>query len=1104
MALHLHRSNRTESLVEALVAVVAPPPASPLVPECIVVQGRGMERWLAMRLADRLGVWANAEFPFPRRIVERGLDAVLGPETTEAFEPGSLTWAVAALLPAHVRDPAFASLARYLEGDTTGTRLFELAERIARTFDQYVVYRPAMVRGWERGTGAGWQPTLWRALVARHGARHVAARAAALVAAVEAGASRPAGLPPRISLFGVATLPPLYLQVLVTVARLVEVHLFVLSASGEYWGEIRSRREIIRELQRTGVDPAEAESRLHLVEGHPLLASLGRLGRDFQHILEAGSDYVDDPVDRYVDPGTASMLTALQSDMLHLRHRRSGGAAPPALPLAPDDASIAVHACHGPMREVEVLHDQLLALFDADPTLQPHEVVVMSPALDVYAPFVEAVFGPARSGAPPIPFHVADRGVRAVDESYDAFCRVLDLLPRRFTATEVMDLLELDAVRTRFGIASGDLELARRWVLAAGVRWGIDEEHRAALATPRLRTHTWRFGLDRLLLGQAMTGGNATCFAGVLPYDDVEGSEADLLGRLTSFCEGLFTLQMRLAAPRPLTDWPAALGEVLATTIADRGGAAAEHLRIRRALTSIAERAARAGFDAPVALDTVRGALDATLGEERPPEALLRGGVTFCALVPMRSIPFRVVALLGMSDETFPRSEPAFGFDLAAGERRPGDRARRDDDRYTFLEALLSARERLLITYVGQSIRDNARLPPSVVVSELLDAVEAAFIAPAGGPPPRAHIELRHKLQPFSPAYFRAEGDPRLFSYDQQACAGAASRLGPGRPHPLLLPAALPAPAATAYVALETFERFFEHPIRALLQHQLGLYLGEDATTLEDRDPTVLAGLEAWTVGDRLLERVLAGDDLDDAGAAVAASGLLPPGRLGTWHLSRLLPHVQALAAMTSRLTAGSRLPALDVDLDLEAFRLVGTLGDLWPQAQIHHQYSWLAGRSEIRLWIRHLILLTRARRGDPRETLVLGRDREVDGPAACRFTEVADPRGLLQRLAELYVRGQRVPLPFFARASRAYAEGIAGGTGTALRDARNAFTGSDGRVWGDLHDPYVRRLYAAHDADPFVPLPTAEPGLRFESLAGAVLGPLLDHRRLEVAPRIP
>ncbi|HVO24238.1 MAG TPA: exodeoxyribonuclease V subunit gamma [Candidatus Margulisiibacteriota bacterium] len=1092
--MHVHRSNRTERLVDVLAEVVARPIGEAPAPECIVVQGKGMERWLSMQLAQRFGVWANPDFPFPRKLIERAVAAVLGPEAASApcFEPETMMWAIADLLPQYLSRAAFASIHSYLAEDTSGTKRIALAQRIAETFDQYLVYRPEMILEWEQGGGADWQAVLWRALVERHGATHIAARAGALL---RAAPTAPAiGFPARVSLFGMSTLPPLYLRLLMSVAAHVELHLFVLSPSREYWADIRSRREVIRARRDVGADT------LHLAEGHPLLASLGRIGREFQQVLEASGDYQETDADLYQDPGTGSLLTTVQSDILTLTHRGPRGSRAP-LPYRDDDRSISVHACHSPMREVEVLHDQLLAAFDADRTLEPRDVVVMSPAIDAYAPLIDAVFG-STAGHARIPYRIADRNLRVTDEVVDAFGRLLAVLRGRLTATEVLDLLSMEAIHTRFGIAAEDLDLLRTWITEAGIRWGVDAAHRATNLQPAMHENTWRFGLDRLLLGYAMSGDERTLFRSVLPYDDVEGTGAALLGRLADFCETLFTLRAALEPARPLAIWPDTLSGALQRMIAVTPQTADQHQHIRSTLAELAACAATAGFHEPIDLDTLRSYLDVRLQRDSSSHGFLSGGVSFCALVPMRTIPFRVVCLLGMNDDLFPRAQRPFGFDLIAQRPRPGDRSSREDDRYLFLEALLSARQRLIITHVGQSVRDNREIPPSVVVSELLDTLDDSFGSDTT--PLRERLVVRHPLQPFSPRNFGSD-DPRRSSYSASHWAGARALGQPRRSAPPFVCAPLPPSDDQAAVGLDDLVRFFEHPARAFLQRRVQLYLGNDAPIVEDREPMDLDNLALWTVGDRLLQVVVKGADLATAFAPLRASGVLPLGVPGECLYDELRPQIELIGRRARELMRGGRCRPVEIDAVLARTRITGLLRDLFAAGQVRYQFSRLGGRHELGVWIRHLVLNWLRPPACAADSFIVGRPSGADPSVIVRFHAVADPVPILQDLLSLYWLGQTLPLPLFPRTSRAYVQalqsgGMEDGGRAALAAARAVFTRTGGPVPSEGEDVYVQQLFATCDPlDPTFPplageLPTAA---TFAAAARSVFEPLLAHREI-------
>ncbi len=599
---HVHRSNRVEVLVEALSEIVARPLASPLAAETIVVQSRGMERWLSIQLAERLGVWAAARFPFPRAFVDEVLTRVLGQpadDHQDQFSRERLTFWIARLLSESTDDPAFAAIARYLAEDRAGHQLLELAARIADLYDEYLVYRPEVVLRWQESgpvttdaTDGSWQALLWRRLVGCMGGEHMASRSRRFLAQWLELQSLPAGLPERVSVFGVSALPPVYLEVLDALSQRIEVHLFCFSPSREHVTEIRSQREIFRELRReevAGRASVDPESLL-LAEGNPLLATFGRVEREFQQVLEAVSDYDEGSADLYVDPGGDSALHVLQGDVLHLRHRGAGQVEPPQV-LAPNDHSISVHSCHGPSREVDVLRDQLRARFEADPTLSPQDVVVMAPDIEAYAPLIEAAFGGDRRDRLAIPYCIADRSNRMASEVAQAFQAVLQLLRGRLAASEVADLLHHRPIRDRFGIVVEELPQITRWIGEAGIRWGVDAADRESCGQPASDANTWRFGLHRLLLGYAMPGNDRELFAGALPHDDVEGSSAAALGRLAEMCEHLFELRASLDRELDLAQWVPRLEQVLSRTVAVEPRLEWEVQAVREAIRTLGERA---------------------------------------------------------------------------------------------------------------------------------------------------------------------------------------------------------------------------------------------------------------------------------------------------------------------------------------------------------------------------------------------------------------------------------------------------------------------------------------------------------------------------------
>jgi exodeoxyribonuclease V gamma subunit len=1098
--LHLYTSNRLEALLGALVDVVERPLADPLAAEQVVVPNQGLARWLSWQLAERLGVCANVRFPFPDQLLSEAGRALLpGAPEGRPFETDVLAWRVLARLPDLARGPGGRALEHYLEvGGYPGVRdvkALQLARAVAETLELYTVFRADLLEGWEAGEEPGdWQAQLWRSLVAERPGAHRAARMAALGRALRrvagAAANLPAGLPERISVFGLGTLAPLRLQVFAALAEVVPVHLFALNPSQAYWSDLRSHREMARRARRRAAAagapvPEEGE---HYEVGNPLLASMGRLGREFFDAL-AELPAVEGP-DLFADPGEGSLLCCLQSDVLHLRQRGT-----PDLPrkaLDPGDRSVEIHVCHSPQREVEALHDRMLAWFQELPDLEPGEILVATPDPETYAPFVGAVFGGCPDPACRIPFGLADGSLRRESPLAGAFLSLLKLPASRFGAAGVLDLLEVGALRRRFGFEDGDRDVVRRWVEQTRVRWGVDAAHREAQGLPAFGENSWRAGLDRLFLGYALgtglrapksRGSAEGLFAGVLPYDDLEGNEARVLGCLAEFAQRLFAAAGNFERPRPPARWAEDLLAAFEAFFLPDEDEEREAQRVRGELGRLAELGREAAFGAEVSLGAVRAHLEAELGRVAAGAGYRPGRVTFAGLRALRSVPFRVVALIGMNDGAFPRVGRAPGFDRMAQNPRPGDPTARDEDRYAFLEALLAAREKFYVSYVGRRVRDNQPVPPSVVVSELFDALAEGFTHPGGELP--GALTTHHRLQPFSPDYFRPGSG--LSSASVENLEGVRALCGPAaEPRPFVRSPLPPPEGGAPAVELGELVRFFSHPVKAFLQRRLGLRLGEDAYGVEEREPVAVEGLDRYWVEEELTARALAGGDLDGAYRVLRAQGRLPPGRPGEVAFEVLRGRVQGFLEAARPHLAGEELPPLELDLRVGEVRLAGRLAGARPGGLLRLRCARVKGKDLVRGWVEHLALAAAAAPGYPGETVVLGTDE------GWRFRRPADPAGLLAALLEAYFRGLASPLPFFPKTSLEYARRSLDPeyAGRELAEARKVW--EDGyKRRGEGSDPYLRQAFGGIDPlDPRGPL-----GDAFERLALSLGRPLLQHR---------
>ncbi len=1056
--LHLFQSNYLETLAERLGRVLAVPCSDPLVSEIVVVQNVGMGRWLSRHIARHAGIVANIHFPLPARFAWQVLAGQLEQEGGQAnYDRGVLRWRVLMALAGLVEDPAFIRIRTYLQGDVDGRKTFHLAGVIADLFDKYLVYRPDMLLGWESGKDEGWQAILWRQL-AEAGGQHRAGQLRIFLDRFKNGNLDVTGLPERVCLFGIGSLAPVYLEVIHAVSMSVDVYLFHLSPCRQYWGDLVSDGEMAKKRRNWRRRDLEDVSR-YFETGNPLLASFGQVGREFmQQLAELDAREHD----CYREPAGATLLAQLQRDLLDLRNPSDPSV--DLIPVSADDRSVQFHSCYSRMREVQVLHDHLLALFEKAPDLAPGAVLVMAPDIEAYAPAVRAVFNGGDGGAT-IPWSMADLAARTELPMVDAFLQILALAESRCSAPEVLALLETDPVRRCFAITDEEVEVIRGWVRDSGIRWGLDPAHRHSFAPAMEEAHSWQFGMDRLFLGY-FGGPAASMFEGVAPCGAMNSERAGLLGRLARFLD---LLQKHCAALRR-EQAPEHWGDLLLRIMDDffGGDGGEEDLEasrlLRETIYTLVDDCGAAGYDRPLSLTVVRSWFDQAFAEPGGGRVFPGGRVTVCNMVPMRSVPFDVICLLGMNDTDFPRQRKPVSFDLMATEPRPGDRNRRNDDRYLFLEAMISARKTLYISWVGQSLQDNSVRPPSVVVAELLDYLERGYRLEDG----RSLVTL-HPAQPFSPRCFDPDSGPVSYAAQWFPGAGEPVEAEPFAEAPL--PETETGPPE---VDLEQLKRFWSHPVRFFLHERLGVNLRAEDTLLPENEPFDLDHLEHYALISRLVREPAENRDSANWLARLRAEGVLPHGGFGDTVLREARQVADALEERFAGLLAGPR-DRIEFELPVGQDILRGLLDSLYAGGCVRFRPARLKGRDMIRLWIDHLVLNCLAPAGVEPVSHHVARDKTLClGP-------VGSPAEKLEFLLHHYRRGLRQPLHFFPETSRAWAE--------AKEDRREA------RAYASWNGGYKRRG-EAEDSAYAVGLRGRDPlDDSFRKLAAGVFGPLLSCR---------
>ena len=1068
--LNIYTSNCMETLAEQLALIVSEPLSSPFSREIIVVQSRGMERWAAMELARHNGICANCFFPFPNTFLQEMFKKTI-PDLPEesSFDPLTMTFKIMKVLPECIDLPGFESLKRYIGDENTGMKLFQISKRIADLFDQYLVFRPEMIFNWEKGTEHHWQAYLWRKLSFGKEHLHRAGLWRAFLENIRNSPRQIEHFPRRVSIFGISYLPLLHLEAFVGISRHSQVNLFLMNPCKEFWGDIVSGWETGK-IRKKYTRSNDISKDLYLEEGHRLLASMGTLGRNFISLI---SDFDYQVFELFKENQGHTILEKIQSDILNLKNRRFYFPSPEILEPSPKiDSSIQIHSCHSPMREIEILHDNLLAMFEEDPDLLPKDIVVMTPDIHLYAPFVEAVFGAQIDEKKRIPFTISDQSIMKESRIIEGFMSILDLENSRMSVNRVMALLELSEIKDKFGISEPEIDIVERWIKETNIRWGIDAEHRRKLGLPAVSENTWRAGIERLLLGYAMPGSGRKMFSEILPYDHIEGGEAETLGKFVEFLDCLINSVDYLNQARTLSGWSKVFSDIIEKFFALEEDSEPEIQILRSVLDDMVKRESLSGFDKSIKIEVAKSYLGGLLEDEHIRMGFIAGGVTFCAMLPMRSIPFKIVCLVGMNSDAFPRETKTLEFDLMAKHPRAGDRNRRNDDKYLFLEALLSARNKFYISYVGQSIQDNVRIPPSVLVSELIDCIKDGFGFS------EEQVVIFHRLQAFSPEYFKK--DSKLFSYSFENFIASSKMFDP-KEAPPLISTKLPEPDKVwKELSLNALSTFFSNPAKYLLEKRLGIYLHDRADILDERENFRLDYLEKYLLDQELVSTRLSGLSLKDIYPPIKASGELPHGKVGEYIYNQMSLDAEDFVRKIKKHTKSHRLEDLDVELDIAGFRIFDRVADVYENGLIKNIYANTKPKYLLNTWIYHLIICVLLEDKNSVQSFLLCSD------AAWEFTPVSSAIDILKYLLNIYWKGMSEPLHFFPVSSFEYVCMILLKNRTqsaALKAAQKKWSGSDFSR-GESKDPYFERCFGKND-----PL-----NKDFENISMKIFSPLLNH----------
>ena len=1109
----VYHSNQLALLKDLLVALIEGEKFDdPFKSETILVQSPGMAQWLQLEIAQSTGIAANIDFPLPASFIWQQFKHVLKevPEKSP-FNKMSMTWQIMKLLPECLDDPDFAALLDYLEDDLHLRKRFQLSQKIADIFDQYLVYRPEWIEAWENvsqqqlaqwGTAGSkstpewledqrWQAKLWKKLTltiaetfkAQGKAYHRAGLYKDFLDVLETKKTLD-HIPERIFVFGISALPESYLQALVGLAKHCEVHFLLTNPCRYYWADIIDPKLLAKRFAQSRQKLTVSEGHIkHLPDsswqkdeahlawaksadpdnevGNPLLASMGKMGRDFLFQLYA---LEQQEVDAFVDINRDSLLHHIQADILDLQDSSQVLTleASQRISLSPDDSSITLHLCHSVMREVEVLHDNLLAMFAEDNTLTPKDIIVMVPNIDQYAPYVQAVFASVEQPRY-IPFSLSDVSAQQENPILISFLQLLDLNQSRYTREDILALLEVPAILQRFKLNQDEFVLLQKWISESGIRWGLDEESTLQWDLPNLSQNSWLFGIRRMLLGYAMSD---DLFAGISPYDEVQGLQGDLLGRFIDFIDALIALQAGLKQSYNAAQWHAFVYQLLDDFYLEDDDNTPVLAIIRNELDNLLAHTQQANFSQPISLFVLIEHLQQHLSEQANSQRFLAGKVNFCTLMPMRSIPFKVVCLLGMNDGQYPRSIVPMGFDLMVGHRKRGDRSRREEDRYLFLEALLSVQDKFYISYIGRDINDNSAKMPSVLVSELLNYCQQGFVlkdnqqhkSSVAEKALTAFLTFYYPMQSFSEAYY--QGQVKTYNPNWwQALLDSKNTVQESEDRLLALDQPL------IEVFLEQLKQFLKHPCKAFFNQRLDVYFELDNSEQDNDEPFSLDNLQKYYLKNKQFEYALQGKSLDALFTERRAAGELPFGEFAALIFNKDLDKMEDLAALTASFFIGE-MDTIQVDIQFAEKRLIGELNDHCEDGLVRIKTGGIKGKDILILWFEHLCYCIA--RAQNLNSSLFGQENGIyfeEVPADYAYQQINE-------LIALYEEGLQRPLPFFIQSAFVWCEQVHllqpdcfvlddlqfSTIAQAQKAALESFCSERGYSEGS--DPYINRCY--------------------------------------------
>lgn len=1109
--LYVYNSNQMELQRQLLIEIIKSSPLDGVFSsEVILVQNPGMSQWLKLSLANDFGIAANISFPMPSSFIWNMFKKVISDIPEESsFTKDAMKWRLMTLLPKHLDDPDFSHLKEYVKEDSNNTKLYQLTDKIADLYDQYLVYRPSWIKSWESGEfdkdelkGFEWQPKLWKLLfedtINNGGTRHHRANLFdSFVNNLNNGLFDQQKLPERIFLFGVSSLAPQYLESLKALGEHIDIHIMLTNPCKYFWGDIldrtylsklksqrRRKLAIVNGAQRevgegsplkdNNIDMSEFDT-LDQSVGNTLLSSMGKMGRDYLSLI---SQIEPEEIELFIDIPRDNLLHNIQADILNLEDKffeQNLDSNDYKTVISPDDKSIILSGSYSKTREVEALHDYILSLFEKDQSLRPLDIVVMVANIDDYSSAINAVFGNAPRDRY-IPFSVSDRTAQSENPILKSYLALLGLHKERCTASEILEILEVPAVMRKFGIDNDGLDTLRGWVDDTGIRWGLNEDTASSLNLPKQESNTWLFGVKRMLLGYAIKPDDGF-FNGIIGFEDVEPSTAELAGSLSMFIDEIILIREILSISHVCNDWLKILNSITDTFFdIDKFDEPAINV-VQANIHKIYDQLTEVRYEEKISPEIIFSHFYGGFNKDRISQNFMLGKVTFATLMPMRSIPFDSVCLLGMNDGVYPRATPPENFDLMAKKPMLGDRSRRNDDRFLFLEAFLSAKNNFYMSYIYKSVKDNTEKQPSVLISEVVDYCKKGYLveglydsASEAEEALVKSITRSHPLMPFNKSAFEGE----IHSYAAQWIP-AANKLG----------------SKVTSFTKETIQDdeefnnlkeidiseliyFWKLPVKAFFTKRLKVSFFVDDNTSKDDEDFNLNSLDAYKAKQSWLDEIIelksdptAKDQvLPKLKERLRAEGRLPLKNFGDISLESLEGEIDKISKSICSLISDEPDTceiSTKFNVNEKDITLTGWVDNIHNGALLNYRVGKMRTQDIMEAWI--LYLATTISSSDPVES------RIISELGTYKFDTISQKEAKLnlQLLIEGYIYGLKSPLPFLPKTC-----GIAITAKTSISDTdesinkakhkmKSIFAGGFNMI-GEVKNSYVARVWSSLD----------------------------------------